>query len=209
MFKLGATLLIAFYTSMVFADELNGRVLAVDELGVERPIDNIGIRLGKVEKNPAEHHGNGRFTLSISSKSPGDKIFISIDRPGWSILSPYEGEFFLPKDLENEELIVRVVPFPLNFYPSAYFDSRVMGGNSPGTHVVQVFVTTDRMKAANLVNSIKNQKLEARYETILGTPVQYRVLVGPFQSKAIADETRIRIIKDFNLADKPFVKPRF
>ncbi len=210
MIKIGMISLVALFafSSSAMADKLHGHIFAVDEMGVEHPIDNIGISIGKTQQPGDVSKDNGKFELSID-KEPGDKVFISINRNGWSILSPYDGEFFRPKDLKNEELIVRIVPFPLNFYPSVYFDSRVMNGNSSGTHVVQVFVTTDRMKAANLVNSIKNQKLEARYETILGTPVQYRVLVGPFQNKTIADEARMKIIKDFNLGDKSFVKPRF
>lgn len=200
---------ISFVCQAAMAESLSGLVFTVDEQGVERPLDGVIIDINRGDNDRT--HENGKFTINFNKKSkitPGDKISLSVNKSGYSMLTPYQGELYFPKDWVNEKIIVRLVPFPINFYPNVYFDKKINPERAVGNYLVQIFVTVDRMKAATLVAELKRRKLQARYETIMESPVSYRVIIGPFISEEEAERIKGMVIKDFNLPSDSFVRPR-
>lgn len=196
---------------------LQGQVLTYGSNGQEVPLPDVGInvlhrnvssvktnQLGEFVLSFEKYRRDGKITLS------GRKIKISLSDPGWVIATPYQGEFFLPKDLDNEPLTIRVVSnnstLPVGKLDAIFVSRKPAERDSTPQYTIQVFNTMDKNKAFAIENELNYRGYQAFQTTAWdnGAPV-YKIFAGRFISydEALRSKT---VISYLGYRDA-FIKP--
>jgi hypothetical protein len=89
---------------------LQGRVLQVGEQDELKPV--VGQDVSLVESGDmARTKAGGRFRIFLKDHfKPGSRITLSLEKRGWRIQYPLEGETRVPDDLDKELIDIRLLP---------------------------------------------------------------------------------------------------
>jgi len=107
---LGLLLLLLPCWSWAMAGQLYGYVVALDENDQTRPIKGVPISMvagggSDVSKD------NGEFRLTLPHGfGPGAKITLMIEKAGWLIFNPLQGQLFVPASTRQHPIEIRLVP---------------------------------------------------------------------------------------------------
>lgn len=88
--------------------ELLGKVFHRGVNGVAIPERNLIVTLGATG-NSDDTNDHGCFHLPLPAR-PGDLVTISVDKPGWGIRYPLDGEIWVPRDLAKVNFKVELLP---------------------------------------------------------------------------------------------------
>lgn len=196
---------------------LQGRVLTYGSNGEEVPLPDVEIDVLYRKVDTAKTNSKGEFELSFEKylekgnvTLSGRKIKISIKDPGWVIAAPYQGEFFLPKDLDNEPLIIRVVSnnstMPVGSLDAIFVAKNPIDRDSTPQYTIQVFNTENINKAYAIENELKARGFQAFQSTASeSTGTVYKIFAGKYISYDEALRNRA-VIAYFGYKDA-FVRP--
>lgn len=210
--SLGCVFIIACNLPHVFAKEIEkkyllGQLFSLDKNGREHYLDGIEVKIPSENIGSlTENGGNFRIELPDRLKG-GDKVIMAIKKPGWSMLSPYRGELYLPRNWRTEYIKVRIIPTTVGLNPMVYYANKVSSvDNISSGYRVQVIVTSSKIKADTFVRILRSKKLEARAELItLNNKRHYQVSTGPYETKPEALRVKKQLIESTDLPDDIFV----
>lgn len=186
---------------------LLGQLISLDEQNREHYLDKIEISIPSQNASAFTENG-GNFKMELSNQvQGGEKATISIKKSGFSMLSPYKGEFFLPKNWKTEYIKIIVIPTIVGLNPMVYYEKNTeTPNNTSGGYWVQVIVTSSKSKADRFISLLQSKGLKARSEPItLKKKRNYQVSTGPFKTENEAKKIRGQLINDPNLPNDVFV----
>ncbi len=185
---------------------ISGKIYEISDLGVKTPFR------GRLDLQDTNLYANvdesGSFEINdfISSDKDiceGSKVKFKLDDPDLFILSPFAGDFYLPRfreDTRTDEFQIRVVRKYSRFYQTlARFDESIV-------YAVQVAVTSNEGGAIDIINKLNNYSLIktgdyfAYYEPHMrsGLPNNgyiFKVKIGAFTNKDDAEKIRNKLTK--------------
>ena len=106
------TILLSLFAAIAVAQpgrELQGRVYHLGK--DEEKVPETGIVVTCLETGSRDDtNDQGIFRLPLLALQPGRKVTLSIDKPGWRIRYPFEGEVVIPAPSGKEIISVEVLP---------------------------------------------------------------------------------------------------
>jgi len=88
---------------------LQGKVVRIGEHGDK--ILDVGILVSLETGEPTKTDSFGQFRIFLKNIfKAGEKVTLVIDKPGWRIRYPLEGEARIPADLDKESVEVQLLP---------------------------------------------------------------------------------------------------
>jgi hypothetical protein len=107
-----SVVLVMLYSGGLGAQEraLKGKVVRHGEHTEEIPEVNVTVRIeGGGSSHTTNSYGEFRLFLAPIFKA-GEKVTLVVDKPGWCVQYPLEGEARIPADLDKELVKVRLLP---------------------------------------------------------------------------------------------------
>jgi hypothetical protein len=98
---------------------LHGQVYLIDDYDQLRAAPNVTVRIeGRGDPTTTLSEGEFELPLPIVRRDrrdtrlfqAGERITLLVEKPGWVIQSPVDGEIRIPDDLEKETVKIRLVP---------------------------------------------------------------------------------------------------
>ena len=88
---------------------LQGRLVTEKE-NVKIPVENTIVTVIETgDRDKTDQNGKYRIKLK-ESFLPGENISFAVEKEGWAILYPLNGEIFIPKILEKELIDILILP---------------------------------------------------------------------------------------------------
>ena len=191
-------------TTTLMADYINlrGHIVKIKDNGQEEAFKNVGISINK-SAIQARTFEKGNFDLKKNSKQFkfGDKIQLKLSDSKWFILSPFNGELFVPN--KAEKIKVRVISKQSRVYAALF--------TTVSDYSIQVVSTYNEAYAIDTVNALKKDKYtDVYYEAHAKANVPkngffYKVKVGHFKSKEEAIKTLSKIRKRYKMWKDAFL----
>src|SRR3954470_21672871 len=102
MTKSWQVLLLVIYLSIcAHASTLRGLVLANEESGP--PV--AGVQVSGIGANATETGASGSFVLEFPHAVPGDRVHITVNKPGYVVVNYVQLSLILPKNSDLEPLL--------------------------------------------------------------------------------------------------------
>ena len=190
-------------TTTLMADYINLRldVVEIKDNGQEKVFKNVGISINK-SAIQAKNLGNGKFDLKKNAKQFkfGDKIQLKLSDSNWFILSPFNGELFVPN--KAEKIKVRVISKQSRVYAALFTTVR--------DYSIQVVSTYNEAYAIDTMNALKKDYKDVYYEAHAKANVPkngffYKVKVGHFKNKKEAIKVLMKIRKRYKFWKDAFL----
>lgn len=192
---------------------ISGKIYEISDFGIKTPFRG---RLDLEDTGLYANVSDGSFELSDPVKvgkniCSGSRVKFKLDDPDLFILSPFAGEFYLPRTQANnksDEFQVRVVRKYSRFYQTLALSNE--------SYAVQVVVTSNEGGAIDVINKLNSSAVLnstdyfAYYEPHMrgGMPNNgyiYKVKVGTFLDKDGAEKIRDQLINLGREFSKSFV----
>ncbi len=204
--------------SSIFADNdhLVGRVVGYTVEGDEMPIAETEIRILRTTiSSPTDEHGNFNLNLRKDKNKyrdqlkPGRKITLEISNPGWFMITPYNGKFFMPKYVDDFDLEVRVVSNKSKMRIGrfdAYFGNKSGNTRTP-QHAVQVISTRSELSAYETMERFKQYGYHPFIQTVKTKKgPRYKVIAAIYPGKNSAKKVRNIIKRKYPRYKDVFIK---
>jgi len=202
-------ILILFLSGMLFAKDIfiNGRVMAFSETGEEQPKKDISLNILYTNNNTkSDEKGFFHFVLDGNKYTSGTKIRMKVENTGWYIYAPSDGIFYLPKNLEDFDLKVKVV-MNNSRIKNSYFNIHVnasIGKNKSPKPVIQIASFRNEKSAKKVLKDIKSKHYNKAF--IKKIDSQYKVFISIFRTKKEANKFLKFFAKKYKKQyDSPFV----
>lgn len=192
------------FTNISYAENiLKGKVVVINSNGLELPKSRVKVDLTKEygTRKEATTENNGDFDLSLENTNlkPRDKIKILVELDGWKIISPLDGVTYMPKDQDNERIIIKLVTnnskIVLQDLSAKFFMDESYLNNK---YFVQIIALSKEKDAVILSDVLSRTGFNAKYLNInkVKPPYDtlYKVFSGPYSSKKEAENARKTII---------------
>jgi len=184
-------IIILILSKVLFANEIyiNGRVTAFSSNGEEYPKDAITINILNTSiETKSNQKGFFHLILDGNKYTSGTKIRLQVENVGWYIYAPYDGVFFLPKNLEDFDLKIKIV-MNSSVIKNSYFNVNVNSNQSKNKKpqpVIQIASFHNKSSAEKeLQNIIKKRYHKAFIKKI---DSQYKVFISIFKTKKEANK---------------------
>lgn len=211
-------LLLSYHQLLIAGNyELYGTITAYNPNGNEVPLDNVQVssfyngitKSGKTDKN-------GDFKIPFpkdKNSTPleaGAKLNIKVEDERWTILSPKNGEFFIPKYANNEKIEIFVIANDSTIVFNG-LKAQFKSEDSPIIesynvyYTIQVLSTNSKTKAELTKQEFEMANYKAHIERKRS---KYRVTVGSFNTWIEAKQQSDLIRNSFSRRyDDCFIKP--
>ena len=183
----GIIILVSIFISVIVNAEndfLTGKIVTYTADGYEIQMANQSITIQHTRITD-DTDDRGVFRLNLHKDGdkykeqlqPGRKITLQLKDPGWFILTPYEGKFFIPKTLDDYEAIVRVA-FNQSKVKLGSFNA-VFSSNKPDSRrlrfAAQVMSTISELTAYTVMDKFKRFGYSPTVDVIKEKMVQIRI----------------------------------
>jgi len=194
---------------------LYGTLKAYTPYGKQEPMAGVKVSVLYNDKIFSTTDYQGRFRLDIGLDNrlkAGKKIVLKIDEPSWLMLSPFKGELFIPYNLENYELNIKLVTnrsrLQIDGFTASFAGKDNNGVEINQVYLVQVLTSTSRDAAFTTKDFFvqKGFKTYIQVTKSFNDIVYYKVLVGNYLTKNKANIAKNRIRKTYKKYKDSFVK---
>ncbi len=215
---------VLFFLFMVFVGNalandytLKGRVLAYGSNGEEVPLPDVELSVLYRKIKPSRTNVKGEFAFEFDKYRykgkvtlSGRKIKLVVNEPGWVVATPHNGEFFLPKDLDNEPLIVRVVSnnsmMSVGSLNARFSAKNPIERDSTPKYVLQVFYTNDRGNAVAIKSDLESRNYTPFITNLFEDgQLFFKVFAGRFMNYHEAQRNKV-LLMHYGYNDA-FVRP--
>ena len=181
-------ILFIFFSMTLLGSYLKGRIIAFSSNGEEYGKEGLTLSI-PYEDNPKKSIKNGFFRLYLPDNyTAGTKVRLMIDNPNWFIYSPNNGQFFLPKNLEDFDLEVKVVTNTSKI-KNKYFDVSISSKQTQGKisqPVIQIASFKNESSAKKVLKDIKRKRYSKAFIEKINS--QYKVFISIFKTKKEANK---------------------
>lgn len=212
------TIFSLFIFTSVFAenDYLAGRVIGYTVEGEQMPMADTEIRILRTTiTDKTDERGYFRLFLRKDKNKykdqvqAGRKINLEISNPGWFMVTPYDGKFYMPKYVDDFDLEVQVISnkskMKFGRFEAAFSSKR--GNNKTPQHAVQVISTASILSA----HETKERFIEYGFHPFIQTVQtkkgpRYKVIAAIYPGKNYAKKTRNIIKRKYPKYKDVFIK---